>query len=33
MYPRCKKEIDDEKQLFTKCEKLADIHKMQYKLP
>ena len=23
--PRCKKEIDDEKHLFTKCEKLADI--------
>ena len=22
---RCKKEIDDEKYLFTKCEKLADI--------
>ena len=25
MCPRCKKEIDDEKHLFTKCEKLADI--------
>ena len=25
MCPRCKKEIDDEKNLFTKCEKLADI--------
>ena len=25
MCPRCKKEIDDEKQLFSKCEKLADI--------
>ena len=25
MCPRCKKEIDDEKYLFTKCEKLADI--------
>ena len=24
MCPRCKKEIDDEKHLFTKCEKLAD---------
>ena len=24
MCPRCKKEIDDEKDLFTKCEKLAD---------
>ena len=25
MCPRCKKEIDDEKHLLTKCEKLADI--------
>ena len=25
MCPRCKNEIDDEKDLFTKCEKLADI--------
>ena len=25
MCPRCKKEIDDEKHLFTKCGKLADI--------
>ena len=25
MCPRCKKEIDDEKHLFTKCEKLVDI--------
>ena len=25
MCPKCKKEIDDEKHLFTKCEKLADI--------
>ena len=25
MCPRRKKEIDDEKNLFTKCEKLADI--------
>ena len=25
MPPRCKKEIDDEKHLFTKCEKVADI--------
>ena len=25
MCPRCKKEIDDEKHLFTKCEKLAGI--------
>ena len=27
MCPKCKKEIDDEKHLFTKCEKLADIQK------
>ena len=26
MCPSCKKKIDDEKYLFTKCEKLADIH-------
>ena len=25
MCPRCKKEIDDVKYLFTKCEKVADI--------
>ena len=25
MRPRCEKEIDDEKNLFTKCAKLADI--------
>ena len=25
MCPRCKKKIDDEKHLFTECEKLADI--------
>ena len=25
MCPRCKKEIDDEKHLFTKCEKLANM--------
>ena len=25
MCPRCKKEIDSEKKLFTKCAKLADI--------
>ena len=25
MCPRCKKEIDDEKHLFTKSEKLADM--------
>ena len=25
MCPRCKKEIHDEKHLFTECEKLADI--------
>ena len=25
MCPECKKEIDDEKNLFIKCEKLADI--------
>ena len=25
MRPRCKKEIDDEKHLFTKCEKLANM--------
>ena len=25
MFPRCKREIDDEKPLFTKCEKLAAI--------
>ena len=27
MCPKCKKEIDDEKHLFTKCEKLSDIQK------
>ena len=31
MCPRCKEEIDDEKHLFTKCEKLINIQN-KYKI-